>query len=101
MREGLFVSRNKTAAVIIIGVAATAGVALVYSAPKTRAICRRLLGNVIKMLKGNTVSCKQQVENKGWENDLANAEKLKGEVKKRKVPAIKVASASTNAWKED
>lgn len=81
---------------VVTGLAAIAGVALVCAIPKTRNACLRWIDNMthrMKVKSDNSVS---------WQNDLTNAEKLKGTLKSRKnASAIKVPSAGTTAWKDE
>ena len=93
---------NNTSA-IIAGTAVLAGLALVYAIPKTRNACQKLFKKALDFAKDKVSDAGWSTNNqaKDWEADLANAEKLKGPMDKRKTPAIKVSSAGTSAWKED
>ena len=101
MINGGCMLKDKTSTTILVGAAVVAGAALIYSIPKTRVACGKLLGKVFDAFRLGASNGKSHTEGNNWENDLANAEKLKGAVNKRKTPAIKVASAGTTAWKED
>lgn len=93
-------SGNKIATVV--GLTALAGVALVCAIPKTRRACNSWLGNVVDDVKERIADAKKSPDEKSWEQDLANAEKLKGPMKNRKdATAIKVPSAGTTAWKDE
>ena len=98
---GAYILKGKTThntAMIVAGAAALAGLALVCAIPKTRNACGKALKKALDFAKDKVSSTSYA---KDWEADLANAEKLKGPVEKRKTPSIKVSSAGTNAWKED
>ncbi|WP_461789733.1 hypothetical protein [Pedobacter sp.] len=89
-------SGGKVAA--IAGLAALAGVALIFAMPKTRKACGQWLGDTIDQLKDKLA----QRKNADWEQDLQKAEALKGPVKRRKDTAkINVPSAGTTAWKDE
>lgn len=89
-------SGGKLAAVA--GLTALAGIALICAIPKTRKACSKWLGDTFDQLKDQMASRKHA----DWQHDLANAEKLKGPLKKRKDAAkINVPSAGTTAWKDD
>lgn len=97
---GAYILKGKTTnntAMVVAG-AALAGLALVCAIPKARNVCAKALKNALDFAKDKFSSTSGT---KDWEADLANAEKLKGPVEKRKTPSIKVSSAGSSAWKED
>lgn len=88
---------NKVAAVA--GIAALAGVALICAIPQTRKACGKWIGNAVDGLKDRMAGNKN---GGNWEQDLANAEKLKGPIDKRKnTSKINVPSIGTTAWKDE
>ncbi|WAC39703.1 hypothetical protein [Pedobacter sp. SL55] len=84
----------------IIGVAAFTGLALVVASPRMRKNCTDLLSGVFNRVK-NKISNLRHEESRDWEKDLTSAEKLKGDINKRKTPVIKAPSVASTAWKEE
>ena len=91
--------RNTNKVAIVASIAALAGVALICAIPKTRKACGKWIGNAVDDFK-NRIAERKNGGN--WEQDLANAEKLKGPVEKRRdASKISVASAGTSSWKDE
>ena len=76
---------------------ALAGIAVICAIPKTRKFCLNWINKTMQKVKQR----KELNGSNTWRDHLNKAEDLKGPVTKRKdTSKIKVASAGTNAWKQ-
>lgn len=84
-------------ALMATGAVALAGVAIICAMPKTRKAFGRWINHVL----ANT---KQHINKRSgnWERDLANAQKLKGPMaKRRNATKIDVQGVASPAWKDE
>lgn len=89
---------NSHQMVLAVGVAALAGIALIYAIPQTRKACGRWVNGIMARAKGRI----KQANGNNWKRDLANAEKLKGPVDKRKKTIqINGPAVASSAWKDE
>jgi len=81
------------------GVAALAGVALICAIPQTRKACGRWINSMMASVKERM---NNQNGSHSWKRDLANAEKLKGPMaKRRNASKITAPGAPSPAWKDE
>lgn len=100
---GDYLLKNRTSGTkiaTVAGLSVLAGAALLCAIPQTRRACGRWINNAVDGLKermGNNGNGERS-----WRKELANAEKLKGPVDKRKnASQINVPAAGTSAWKDE
>jgi len=100
---GDYLLKNRTSGTkmaTVAGLSVLAGAALLCAIPQTRRACGRWINNAVDGLKGRMGNNGNESGN--WKQDLANAEKLKGPVgKRRNASQINVPSAGTSAWKDE